>query len=267
MTVGGVRRKLRQTMGMLAFGAGLAGVPGASASAAAVPQGAAVRVGVGALPSIYGDATPPVFASATPLPEVARWVAQALSVRAAKLDQLSTRVAGTKALASSTRAALSGVIASDQAGMAELSTTSSGATSLVVLDGVAASMITNYRVFAVVVPVVQLSIEATSQTKATSALVALEPAIEAAITTDHQGGKSVARVRTVYRQLTIELAMVASIDTAETAAVDALRPASYPGSTGVLTTATMSLASASTRLVVARADLRRIVKLLEAPKL
>ncbi|MCU1494033.1 MAG: hypothetical protein JWO62_1797 [Acidimicrobiaceae bacterium] len=220
--------------------------------------------GVGVLASPSADAVPPTFPATTPVAAAEQWVAKALAARTTRLGLLTSQIAGERTLSSTERTALTTLVASDVTGIAQLVSSAASATSLRVMQSTATAMIVNFRVFAVVAPAVQAAFDASDQMAAVSSLTALEPAIEAAITADEQPGRSVTRAQAAYRDLTTQLADVASTDQSTTVAVLALRPSSYPGSIAVLAAAQSSLASASTRLVTARADLHRIVQLLAA---
>jgi hypothetical protein len=200
----------------------------------------------------------------TPVDQAAQWVERALALRSTRIAQLATQISTSKSLTSTARATLSSLVANDAAEMTVLTTTISSATTLPVVQSTAATMIDGYHVLAIVAPEVHDVIDAAGQASAVSGLQALEPAIEAAITTDQQGGRSATRAQALYRELTTSLANVASTDASDSTLLLALVPSNYSFSNAVLTTAQVALTGASTRLVTARADLRRIVQLLAA---
>lgn len=246
-------------------GALAAGVSEAAAtSAPGVTHGPGSTSTTGVLPSVYADVDPPNFPASTPLSSVHHWVSDALAVRGARLVVLSNELATSKALTSTVRTELTTLVSVDSAGIAGLSGALQPAATLQALETTASSMIVAYRVFAVVAPVVQDVIEASGQQVSVNSLQALEPAIEAAITTAQPGRKSVPRAQAVYRDLTTQLADVESTDQAQEGLLVALRPSSYPGASSIITVAGTDLTAASARLVTARADVRRIVALLAA---
>lgn len=221
----------------------------------------------GIFTSPFEDAVAPTFPAATSLANAERWVRAALEARSTRLDALAAAVAGSKSLPTPARAALAALLATDSTGINGLATDLAGATSLQALDAIASSMIDEYRVFVVVTPLVRSTVTAYDQLATVTRIQGLEPSIEAAITTEQQGRASVTRAQLLYRELVAELSTVAAVDQVEAAAVLALHVSSYPATTTVLATASAALASASERLYVARADVRRIVKLLAAPGL
>ena len=128
-------------------------------------------------------------------------------------------------------------------------------------------MIVRYRVFAVVAPVVRTAIAAYSQLSSAAAIQSLEPAIGAAIATESLGASSTVQAKALYRDLLAELGSVTTTDTAVAGDVLALGPTSFPGSSGVLSSASSSLAGSAARIASAQQDVRDIVKLLAAPGL
>lgn len=256
----------------LAAGAGVAalvlaaslGTAGASSHDSPVSPGGGGVNGVATSP--FEDVTPPTFGDSPSLVPAQRWLDVALSHRTRRLDALARSVSGAKTLPGNVSAGLAKLVAVDSVGIGALAGDVSSATNVAALDQVAASMVDNYRVYAVVTPVVRTTLASYDQLAAVASLQALEPAIGAAMATDSKSS-SADRAAALYRDLLTQLTDVTAADTAEAAAVLALGPASFPSSSAVLSTASSTLAASAARLSSARQDVQGIVALLAAPGL
>lgn len=231
------------------------------------PAGAGNQVVNGVLTSPFEDVTPPTFGDGTSVQAAQRWLDVALAKRQHRLGVLAKSISGSKVLPGSASSTLAGLVASDAAGIDGLVGSVASASSTSVLDQDAASMIAQYRVFAVVAPVVRTTIAAYDQLSSAAALQSLEPAIGAAIATESQGASSTVQAKAAYRDMLAELGNVTTTDAGVVAGVLALEPKSFPGSSGVLSSASSSLAGSASRIASAQQDVRDIVKLLAAPGL
>ncbi len=231
------------------------------------PAGPGNQAVNGVLTSPFEDVTPPTFEDGASVQAAQQWLDVALAKREHRLGVLAKSISGSKVLPGAASSTLAGLVASDAAGIDGLVGSVASASSASALDQDAASMIVRYRVFAVVAPVVRTAIAAYSQLSSAAAIQSLEPAIGAAIATESLGASSTVQAKTLYRDLLAELGSVTTTDTAVAGDVLALGPTSFPGSSGVLSSASSSLAGSAARIASAQQDVRDIVKLLAAPGL
>ena len=256
----------------LAAGAGVAarvlaaslGTAGASSHDSPFSPGGGGVNGIATSP--FEDVTPPTFNDSPSLVPAQRWLDVALAHRTRRLDALARSVSGAKTLPGNVSAGLAKLVAVDSVGIGALAGDVSSATNVAALDQIAASMIDDYRVYAVVAPVVRTTLASYDQLAAVASLQALEPAIGAAMATDSKSS-SADRAAALYRDLLAQLTDVTAADTAEASAVLALGPASFPSSSAVLSAASSTLAASAARLSSARQDVKGIVALLAAPGL
>ncbi len=216
--------------------------------------------------SLYEDDTPPTFPPSTSLADAAKWVGAALTVRSDRLEKLAGAISSSKTLTSGARATLSSLVGTDATGIGTLASEVSGAKSLQALEGIAASMIDDYRVFSVVDPVVEVSLSLYDQLASAAYFRGIEAAIEASIATEGPG-QSTAAAQALYRDLLGQIGQVTSSDPPAAQAVLALQPSSYPGSGTVVASAKATVASSGTDLAAARQDVQKIVQLLASPGL
>jgi len=247
----------------LLFAASL-GTAGASSRGASAPGGAGAVNGTATSP--FEDVTPPTFDDGTPLAAAQQWMEVALSHRTRRLDVLAKAVSDAKDLPGNVSAGLAKLVATDSVGIGGLLGQVSSATDLGTIDQAAASMVDDYRVYAVVTPVVRTTLASYAQLAAVASLQSLEPAIGAAMATDSKSA-SADRAAALYRDLLTQLGDVTAADTAEVASVLALGPDSFPSSSGVLASASSTLTAAAARIASARQDVQGIVQLLAAPGL
>ncbi len=253
-------------------GAGLAAIilAGSIGTASASPHGSSGPGGSGVVngtsTSPFEDVTPPTFDDGTPFAAAQQWLEVALSHRTRRLDALAKAVSDAKDLPGNVSSVLAKLVAADAVGIGALAGEVSGASGVQTLDQAAASMIVDYRVYAVVTPVVRTTLASYDQLAAVASLQSLEPAIGAAMATDSKAA-SANRAAALYRDLLAELGDVVAGDTAEVAAVVALTPGSFPSSSDVLSSASSTLTASAARLASARQDVRGIVALLAAPGL
>ncbi len=239
--------------------------------AAVASAGGAVQVlddqgPTGTATNLYADDTPPTFPQSTPLGDAAKWVSAALGVRSDRLDKLAGAIASSKTVPGSARSTLSSLVGTDASGIGTLSGEVGGAKTLQALDAIAASMIDDYRVFAVVAPTVQLSLALYDQLASAAYFQGLEPAIEASIATEGSGA-STSSAQALYRDLLTQIAAVTGADPPAAQAVLALQPSSYPGSGATIASAKATVDSSDADLTAARQEVGKIVRLLATPGL
>jgi len=227
-----------------------------------------IRSGVGPGPgSPYGDDVAPTFGKTESAAAAEQWLTEALAVRASALQVLSNDLTADKELTLAQRGPMALLVSDDATGISELQaelSASTAATPTAVLQGYATSMVVQYRVFSVVTPVVNLVGKIATQTSNVAALSALEPAVDAAISTDEQAGKPVAAAQALFSAFVADLTTTTSADDAQLSLLADVRPTSYVSATATIATAQTVLTESGARLVTARSDLRRIVRSLSA---
>ncbi|HVC25402.1 MAG TPA: hypothetical protein VND23_06575 [Acidimicrobiales bacterium] len=226
---------------------------------------AAVDTFPGTYPGLFDDSGAPSFPAAANPSLVERWVSDALSVRANRLAQLQVDVAGAANLSTAAQTTLGNLIDADAAGIGTLVAEAPSGANVDTLEAVASSMVLSYRVIAVVSPLVRDVIDASDQLQRAADLQSVEPALEAAITTEPQTGSAVAVAQSTYRDLVSQIAPVAGIDQTQLTAMLALHPASYVASSTTLGSAESAILAAEDRVRAAGADERKIVHILAAP--
>ena len=265
-------RVVRARLAILALAALVAA--GGAVVATAPPAAAASRGGPGSggpgagLPTDpSADAAPPVIPAGTSLAAAQQWVEQALNLRQSKLTSLAAQVDGVNGAPPGDRPKLDALISTATTGIGNLLTTVQGATTLAEARTAAASMVLTYRVLSVLSPQVKLVLRCDGLLVPAEKLQALEPGIEALITTEHASKQVTRRAQSLYRdfagRLQSVVSAVGSLDNellAETAA-------SYPGALGVFAAAKPALASATTQLGLARVDLRQMAALFAGARL
>jgi hypothetical protein len=129
------------------------------------------------------------------------------------------------------------------------------------LQGAIDSLITDYRVFSVVVPQVDETINLDAYEVVVSQLERTELEISAAVTTASALGDSGAAQRT-YSALVSELQLANGVLQSAHSAILATLPLAYPGAAQTFTTAQNAITSAHADVSAARSDIEAIARLL-----
>jgi hypothetical protein len=222
----------------------------------------AVNGAGGPLPSPRADNTAPAIAAGVPVARVRTWLGTALTLRLEALESAASAVKAADNLTAQHRAALNTIITSDQSGLAGLLAGLEAETTNAELRLTADAMVLDYRVFSLLSPQVRAVILADRELAKAVTLAALEPSLQTAITTEKRSGHGAAAAQRIYEKL---VALLSGTETslgdsvagllALTAGNDAQSAQTFAGSAAVLV-------AASSQLVLARADVRRIVKIL-----
>lgn len=222
--------------------------------------GTAGAASPGNLPSPKADSAAPVFPAGVPVARVHTWLGKALSVRRDASTADVASVAAARALSSQDRAALGAIILADQTGIAGLATALPGDLTLPQLQTAADAMVLDYRVFSLLAPQLRAVVATDRQLTKAAALVALEPSIQTAITTEKQAGHRVGATQKLYQKLVALLGALESSLTGSSTALLALTPQGYATAAATFVSSASTLTAAASQLNTARADVQRILK-------
>lgn len=267
MTARVVRARLA-ALGLAALvAAGGAVVAPAAPAAAASRRPGPGGPGAGLPTDPVADAVAPVIPAGTPLAAAQHWVEQALSLRQARLTSLTAAVAGPNDASPADRPKLAALISAATTGIDNLLTTVQGATTLDEVRTAAASMVVSYRVFSMLSPQVRLVLRCDALLAPAEKLQALEPGIQALITTEHASKQVTRRAQNLYRVFAAELqSLVSTVDSLDTQLLSETA-SSYPAALGAFAAARPQLAGASAELGLARVELRQMAALFAGARL
>lgn len=207
------------------------------------------------------DSTAPQIPAGANVGIVRAWIERAIALRLLALRSADSAALARAALTSTDRSLLLAQIFNDQKGLGALATGVRSETSTTELQYSIDSMITDYRVFSVVVPQVKVTIDVDAYEAAVVQLMGTEAEISAAVTTAGALGNSNAAQR-YYSALVAEVQAAGSLlQTAHTALVSTI-PLPYPGAMQVISSAHGAVSSARADIRAARADIEVIVRLL-----
>jgi len=214
------------------------------------------------LPSPFADDQPARLAPTLPVPVVEQWLENALSLRLARLADLQAMVGASRVLTPTERAELTGILDGASAGIEALAAKVPADATLASLRADDASMVVDYRVFAVVSPQVTGVLGAAALQARVTAIAAVEPGIAAAIAAAREPRRLALEAQATDRELAARVATARSELVGQPAALLGLDPASYPGSRAVLAAAAAASARARADLAAAHSDLQRLTRLL-----
>lgn len=240
---------MRRT-GQVLGGVVLALVVFAGAAGAALP---------GSLPSPKADGAAPVIPAGVPVARVRAWLGKALSARREALTADAASVATARALTAQDRVALGAIISADQTGISGLATALPGDVTLPQLQAAADAMVLDYRVFSLLAPQLRAVVATDRELTKAAALVALEPSIQTAITTEKQAGHRPGAIEKLYQRLVALLGGLESSLTGSSTALLALTPQGDASAPATFVSSASTLTAAASQLATARADVRRIL--------
>lgn len=222
----------------------------------------AVGEAAGTLPSPRADNTAPAIPPGVPVARVRTWLGRALTLRLDALESAASAVRVAGNLTAQHRVALDAIITSDQSGLSDLLAGLEGETTIVELRLTAGAMVLNYRVFSLLTPQVRAVVLADRKLAKVVTLAALEPSLQTAITTEKSSGHGAAAAQRIYEKL---VALLSAVETSlgdSTAALLALTPENDAQGAQTFAGSAAALVATSSQIVSARADVRRIVKIL-----
>ena len=176
--------------------------------------------------------------------------------RFATLTQLGSKVSGSKVLTSSDAAALTAEIASTTSGLTSLKATIDAETSIPALRAEIARIATDYRVYLLVGPQVNLVSAADGVVASQTTFAKVNTNLTARIAAAKAAGKDVTAAQADLDKMNAAVTSAVGLATPLPAALLPLTPAQYNGGTAgpVLANARTALGQARDQLKAARAD-------------
>ncbi len=222
---------------------------------------AAVSGGSGSLPNPATDNVP-VFPAGVSAARVHAWLVKALSLRLKALSAASVSLTVARNLTVADRTAIDALITRDQSGLTTLFGALATETTISQMVESADAMVTDYRVFSLLVPQVRGVILDDRELVKTTRLAAFEPSIQTAITTEQRTGIRTAAAQRIYQELVGLLSAVATSMGNSATALLALTPQNFAQAGVTLRASAGALAMANSQLITARADISRITRIL-----
>ncbi|MGA8295770.1 MAG: hypothetical protein WB770_01875 [Acidimicrobiales bacterium] len=217
--------------------------------------------GNGGLGDPSADSTVPQIPPRAKVFAVRAWIERAIALRLNALHRADAKSSGWSALTASDRSAFLDVISADSAGLSSLASSVRSDTTVTQLQGVIGAMITEYRVFDVLVPQVTAARRLDSSATTVAGLAKTEFQIAAAVTTASALGESKAILR-LYAALVTEVSSAESLVALNHAAVVNLVPASFSRSAAVFVSAQSAMATIRGDVNAAKSDIEKIAVLL-----
>jgi hypothetical protein len=170
------------------------------------------------------------------------------------LTDLSAKITTSKVITSSDAAALQGEISSTRSGLTSLKATIDAETTVIALKADITKIATNYRVYLLVVPQVNLVNAADGVLAAQTRFAGINTKLTAAIAAAKAAGKDTTAAQTALTAMNASVTAAVGLATPLPASLLALTPAQYNGGT-----AGPVLAGARTALGTARTDLKNAI--------
>jgi signal transduction histidine kinase len=180
--------------------------------------------------------------------------------RMTALTKLTSVLQSAQKLTSSDKAALTAEITSTTSGLTTLKTKLDGETTLDAVKVDVQSMVTEYRVFALVMPKVHLIKITDDQIATETALTNAATKLQARLSSLKNDGKDVNSLFTTLSDMTTNIANAQKISTTIQSSVISLQPTDYDSNHKVLEGDNAQLKTAHADLVTARKDADVIVK-------
>jgi hypothetical protein len=184
--------------------------------------------------------------------------------RLSALNALSAKITATTKLTSADQSALSSEVSTEVSGLTSLKATLDADTDLTNAKADGQSIITDYRVFALIVPKVDIVKTADDQQVAEGKLSALAPKLQSRITTAQTAGKSVTSLQTQLNDLTTKIGAALTISSTLETNVISLQPSDYNSDTTVLSGDRDQLKTAQADIQAALSDAKGIVASLKS---
>jgi len=179
--------------------------------------------------------------------------------RLTTLATLQSKISSATHLTSSDAAYLSSEVSSEVSGLTALQTKLAADTSCATAKVDAQSIINDYRVYALVVPKVELIKTADDQQTTEGKMTNLSTELQARITADQNDGKNVASLQADLNELNTQNSNALKISSDIEAAVLPLQPTDYNNDHTILSGDYAQLKTAHGDLVVARNDAKNVI--------
>jgi len=182
---------------------------------------------------------------------------QEIDRRLTKLNGLSTKISAATKLSAADKAALTTQVTTEISGLTTLKTTLNAETTLAGAKADVLSIVSDYRVYALIVPKVYLIKVADDQQVNEAKIAAILPKIQTALTTAKNNGKNVADLQLKLSDATAKQQAAEAISVSIQTKVITLQPTDYNSDHTILS-------GDKDQLVTARADLKAAVSDLAA---
>jgi hypothetical protein len=207
------------------------------------------------------DSTVPQIPPGEKTAAVRAWIEHAIGLRLLALHDARDAISARSALTTNDRSFLGAQIASDRTGLVALAKSVRSENAPSQLQSAIDAMITDYRVFSVVVPQVETTIHIDGYEAITARLARTETEISAAVTTASALGDQGATPRAYQALVTDVQSAINALLTVHSSVVG-LTPSSYPQATQVLASAQSTIVSVRIDIQTADSDIAKIVQLL-----
>lgn len=182
-----------------------------------------------------------------------------ISRRITTLNNLTSKISAAKHLSSSDQAALSSEVNGEVSNLTALKTKLDADTDVTTAKSDAQSIITDYRVYALIVPKVELIKAADDEITTAQNLATLEAKLQTRITAAQTAGKDVTSLQTTLNDMTSKSTAASTIATNVQTAVINLLPTDYNSNHSVLGGDRDQLKTARADLQAAHTDGQTIV--------
>ena len=188
--------------------------------------------------------------------------------RITTLDSLAGRITGSKVLTSSDASALSGEVSATKTGLTSLKATIDSETDVAALKADVAKIATQFRVYLLVVPQVNLVSAADGVVGAQTKFADVNTKLAARIATDKAAGKDTTAAQTALDAMNAAVTKAVGLAQPVSAEILPLTPAQYDGGTAgpIITSARTALGQARDQMKAAIADAKACRDALKALK-
>lgn len=183
---------------------------------------------------------------------------QEISRRLSELNKLTALVSSAVKLSASDKSALTSEIANAVNGLTSLKTTLDNETTLDAAKTDAQSIVTEYRVYALVVPKVHLLKIADDQMVASAKLTDAATKLQTRLTALKTSGKDVTTLQATLDDMTAQIASAQKVSSSIQSTVASLQPTDYNSNHSVLMGVNAQLKTAHAALVTARQDAQTV---------
>jgi hypothetical protein len=183
--------------------------------------------------------------------------------RLTQLNTLDTKISNSSKINSSDASSMTAQVNGEISGLQSLKTTLDAETTLAGAKTAAESIFSEYRVYALITPKVNLVKTADDQQVTESKLSALAAKLQADITADQNAGKTVSSLQTELNDLTAKVQAAQSISSSIETAVAPLQPSDYNSDHAILSGDGTQLKTAQTDIVAAITDAKNIISSLK----
>lgn len=196
---------------------------------------------------------------------IAQKCEEAITSRQTQIDNLNNHMAQAQFLDPSHKSELTGDLSGAASGLTSLNGQIGSATTLSALAPLCLDIVTNFRIWVLQTPRVDLTIGADAENAVIAKLQGIEPKLESAIKAAQSAGKDVANAPALYSDLTAKVSDASSKASGAAGQVLPLTVAEYNAGTAkpVLQSTYQNLVLAHGDLISARQDAVQIVQILK----